>query len=111
MVVIFTVDVISEIIQMKYNVPSQKRPCLHANEIGSRSISRLQYRNRVFYGLEFLSGVKYCSIGVEPWVELTGEIFFPRPLPGFGGIFQFYFVKKETDKADVFSTSLFSLIN
>ena len=25
--------------------------------------------------------------------------------------FQFYFIKKETDKADVFSTSLFSLIN
>ena len=33
MVVIFTVDVNNEIIQMKYNVTSQKRPCLHANEI------------------------------------------------------------------------------
>ena len=85
MVVIFTVDVNNEIIQMKYDVPPQKRPCLHANQ-GSRSISRLQYRHRVFYGLEFLSGVMDWSIGVEPWVELTGAIFFPRPLPGFGGI-------------------------
>ena len=89
MVVFFTVDVNNEIIQMKYNIPSQKRPCLHANEIWSRSISRLQYRHRVFYGLEFLSGVMDCSIGVEPWVELTGAIFFPRPLPGFGGISNF----------------------
>ena len=81
---------------------------------GSRSISRLQYRHRVFYGLEFLSGVMDWSIGVEPWVELSGAIFFPRPLPGrFRWHFQFYmyFVKKETDKADVFSTSLFSLID
>ena len=62
MVVIFTVDVNNEIIQMKYNVPSQKRPCLHKNEIGSRSISRLQYRHRVFYGLELLSGVMDWSI-------------------------------------------------
>ena len=91
MVVIFTVDVNNEIIQMKYNVPSQKGPCLHVKEIGSRSISRLQYkyRHRVFYGLEFLSGVMDWSIGVEPWVELTGAIFFPRPLPGFGGISNF----------------------
>ena len=58
---------------------------------GSRSISRLQYtcRHRVFYGLEFLSGVMDWSIGVEPWVELTGAIFFPRPLPGFGDISNF----------------------
>ena len=50
------------------------------------------------------------SIGVKPWVGLTGAIFFPRPLLWH---FQFYFVKKETDKADhVFSTSLFvSLID
>ena len=89
MVVMFTVDVNNEIIQMKYNVPSQKRPCFHANEIGSRSISRLQYRHGVFYGLEFLSGVMDWSIGVEPRVELTGAIFFPRPLPGFGGISNF----------------------
>ena len=89
MVVIFTVDVNNEIIQMKYNVPSQKRPCLYVNEIGSRSISRLQYRHRVFYVLEFLSGVMDWSIGVEPWVELTSAIFFPRPLPGFGGISNF----------------------
>ena len=33
MVVIFTVDVNNDIIKMKYNVPPQKRPCLHANEI------------------------------------------------------------------------------
>ena len=66
---------------------------------GSRSISRLQYRHRVL--------VMDWSIGVEPWEELTGAIFFPRP-PGFRWHFQFYFVKKETDKADVFSTSLFS---
>ena len=85
----FTVDVNNEIIQMKYNVPSEKRPCLHANEIGSRSISRLQYRHRVFYGLEFLSGVMDWSIGVGPWVELTGTMFFPRPLPGVGGISNF----------------------
>ena len=39
------------------------------------------------------------SIGVETWVELTGAIFFPRPLPGFGGISSFIFIKKETDKA------------
>ena len=69
--------------------PLKRDHVWHANEIGSRSISRLQYRNRVFYGLEFLSGVKDCSIGVEPWVDLTGEIFFPRPLPGFGGISNF----------------------
>ena len=100
--VVITVDVNNEIIQMKYNVPSQKRPCLHANEIGSRSISRPQYRHRVFYGLEFLNGVMDWRIAVEPWVELTGAIFFARPFPGFGGI---------TDKADVFSTPLFSLIN
>ena len=49
MVVIFTVDAKNEIIQMKYNVPSQKRPCLHTNEIGSRSISRLQYRHTVYF--------------------------------------------------------------
>ena len=47
-------------------IPSQKRSCLHANEIGSRSIFRLQYRHRVFYGLEFLSGVMDWSSGVEP---------------------------------------------
>ena len=37
MVVIFTVDVNNEITQRKYNVhvPSQKRPCLHANEMVS----------------------------------------------------------------------------
>ena len=70
MVVIFTVDVNNEIIQMKYNVP-------------------MEYRRRVFYGLEFFSGVMDWSIGVDPWVELTGAIFFPRPLPGFGGISNF----------------------
>ena len=31
-VVNFTVDINNEIIQMKCNVPSQKRPCSHANE-------------------------------------------------------------------------------
>ena len=55
MVVFFTVDVNNEIIQMKYNVPSQKRRMK-----GSRSISCLQYRHRVFYewshGLEYWSG-------------------------------------------------------
>ena len=56
--------------------------------------SPVHYRHRVFYGLEFLSGVMDWSIGVEPWVVLTGAIFFPRPLPGF----QFYFVKKKLTK-------------
>ena len=38
MAVIFTVDVNNEIKQMKYNVPSQKRPCLHANETPAYNI-------------------------------------------------------------------------
>ena len=84
MVVIFTVDINNEIIQMKYIVPSQKRP------IFARAWKGLvQSRHRIFYGLEFLSGVMDWSIGVEPWVELTGAIFFPSPLPGFGGISNF----------------------
>ena len=84
MVVVFTVDVNNE---MKYNVPSQKRmiPGL---------VQSPASRHRVFYGLEFLSGVMDWSIGVEPWVELTGAIFFPRPLPSFGCIL----VKTENEK-------------
>ena len=61
---------------MKYNVPSQKRPCLHANEI--RSTPCILW-----------IGVFEWSNGVEFWVKLTGAIFFPRPLPGFGGISNF----------------------
>ena len=98
MVVIFTVDVNNEIIQMKYNVPSQKRPCLHANEIGSRSISRLHYRHRVIFE---------WSHGLEYWSGTLGGA--DRPSSLFRWHFQFYFVKKENDKADVFSTLLFSL--
>ena len=60
---------------------------------GSRSISRLQYRHRIF-----LSGVMDWSIGVEPWVEPTGAIFFPRPLPGFCGIFNFILLRKKLTK-------------
>ena len=108
MVVIFTVDVNNEIIEMKYNVPSQKRPCLHANEIGSRSISRLQFRHRVFYGLEFLSGVMDWCTGAEPWVELTGAIFFPRPLSSFGGICNFILSRKKLTKL-MFSRHHFSV--
>ena len=109
MVVIFTVDV---------NTKSYKRNTMYLlkrDHVCRRmKFSRLQYRHRVFYGLEFLNGVMDWSIGVETWVELTGAIFFPRPLPGFSGIsnFIFKFVKKETDKAMFSSsTSLFSLIN
>ena len=43
-----------------------------------------------------------CSIGVEPWrsfgVELTGAIFFSRPLPGFGGISNFILKRKKLTK-------------
>ena len=86
MVVIFTVDVNNEIIQMKYLL---KRDHVCMRMKGSRSISRLQYRHSVFYGLEFLSGVMDWSIGVEPWVELTGAIFFPCSLPSFDDISNF----------------------
>ena len=44
------------------------------------------------------SGVMDWRIGVEPWVELTGAIFFPRPLPGFVGISNFILWRKKLTK-------------
>ena len=71
-------------------------------------MSRLQYRHRVFYGLEFLSGVMDWSGTLD---GADRRNLLPTPSYWFRWHFQFYFVKKEIDKADVFSTSLFSLIN
>ena len=59
---------------------------------------------RVFYILDFLSGVvdwtEYWSGTLEGsfGVELTGAIFFPCPLPGFGGISNFIFKRKKLTK-------------
>ena len=110
MVVIFTVDVNNEIIQMKYNVPSQKRPCLPENERVSFNLPPTIQTPCILW-----IGVFEWSHGLEYWSGTLGGAvrrnLLPTPSSWFRWHFQFYFVKKETDKADVFSKSLFSLIN
>ena len=65
--------------------------------------------------MESWTGVLEWSHGLEYWSGTLGGAdrrnLLPTPSSWFRWHFQFYFVKKEIDKADVFSTSLFSLIN
>ena len=83
-------------------IPIQKRPCLHANEIGTRSISRLQYRHRVFYGLESWTGVLEWILGVNLggkfWSGADWHNLLPTPSSWFRWHFQFYFKRKKLTK-------------
>ena len=48
--------------------------------------------------MESWSGVWSGTLERSFGVELTGAIFFPRPLPGFGGISNFIFKRKKLTK-------------
>ena len=61
--------------------------------------------------MESWTGVLEWNLGGKFRSGADRRNLLNTPSPWFRWHFQFYFVKKETDEADVFSTSLFSLID